>query len=702
MPRKPPSHDQTGGNSAARLTSDAATLSPELRQLNGLVSDYLRVAGQSVSAAEAALGQIDAFATETGILSDIGLERVETAQDADELAHYLEEVAGIQTPFGLHTFGVSPGPQERRQTAEAILSVIPGLDDAERAAEAESLAATIERSGPAEMDALMAALDGRYVPAGPGNDPIRNPGALPTGRNMYGFDPTRIPTPGTWAQGQDLAEAFIDDYRARNDGAYPDRVTFTLWAVEAMRHEGVTEAEIMALMGVRPTWNARGRIQGVEVIPAEELGRPRVDVTIVPSGLYRDSLPNLMEVLDDAVSQLVALDEPGNPIRMNWLTVRNGLEAGGVNAEDAARIAAVRIFTEPPGSYGTGVSDVVGASNYWDADSQVADVYFNRVGYLFGQGFWGDRPLGDDATIGVFKQALSGSKAVLHSSSSNLYGVLDNDDVYQYVGGAAMAVRQIDGATPDIFMVNLADPADPRHETLERYLGREMRSRYLNPKWIEEMLDEGYAGARFIAQTVENLWGWEVTDPDAVDDDKWRETYETYVLDENGLEIEERFREADNLRALQAMADRMLTVIEKGYWDADAQTRAELEAFNQRLIAEVGRACDVSNCSSSALAAPASIVPVAVDAALDPALSAAAPPPEAAAQAAAEQPAASSPAPRAPSGRQAAQVEGFAIEETPSASAPSDQPLDGRVILVFLVAAGLVGAGAAWRGVRGG
>lgn len=204
----------------------------------------------------------------------------------------------------------------------------------------------------------------------------------------------------------------------------------------------------------------------------------------------------------------------------------------------------------------------------------------------------------DEGTIDVFKSALSGSKAVLHSNSSNLYGVLDNDDVFQYLGGTAMAIRQIDGATPDAFIVNLTNPAGGRHETVERYLSREMRSRYLNPKWIEEMLDEGYAGSRFVAQTVDNLWGWEVTTPDAVDDSKWREMYETYILDKHGLDIEARFRDNDNLRALQSIADRMLTVIAKGYWDEDRDIRERLAETNRRLIEEADKACDALDCSS--------------------------------------------------------------------------------------------------------
>jgi len=579
---------------------DVAGLSPDLRNLEGLLNDYRRNLLQSPGAAQATLMEIARVADALGILRDVGLDDVSDAADVDALGHYLEEVGARQTPFGLHTLGVSPDAEAREKTAEAILSIIPDLDEMQRREQLASLDDLLARSGPAEMDALVAGLSGRYIAAGPGNDPIRNPDALPTGRNLYGFDPRRMPTRGTWEQGQKLADAFVADYRARHAGAYPDRLTFILWSAEAMRHEGAIEAEIMALMGVRPKWNARGQIEALTVIPLEELGRPRVDVTMVPSGLYRDTLPNLMRLFDDAVTQLLAQEEGAqdNPLRANWLATRERLEAEGVSADEARRIAAVRLFTEPPGAYGTGVENMVGASNLWTDEKEVADVYFKRVGYLFGQGYWGARPVGDNGTIDVFKRALSGSKALLHGSSSNLYGVLDNDDVLQYFGGTAMAIRQVDGATPDTFLVNLANPVDGRHETLEKYLSREMRARYLNPKWIGKMLDEGYAGSRFIAQTVDYLWGWDVTTPDVVDDGKWQQMYETYILDKHGLKIEARFRGNDNLKALQAMADRMLTAINKGYWDADSETRRRLAETNRRLIAETGRACDALSCSS--------------------------------------------------------------------------------------------------------
>lgn len=581
---------------------DKASLNLELVKLRGLIDDYVVAAQKSESAAAAALGEINAQGRKLGVLKDIGKTALADGEDVEELEHYLKEVSEHQAPYGLHTFGVAPPKDMQRSTAEAILALAGKLAPVEHQRRLEALMANMEASGKAELDALEAGLAGRYVAAGPGNDPIRNPDSLPTGRNLYGFDPSRLPTPGTWEQGRALAEKFVADYRQRH-GQYPDRVVFNLWSTEAMRHEGVTEAEILALLGVKPQWDERGRVSGLEIISRRDLGRPRVDVTVVPSGLYRDALPTLMQLVDEAVTQVKDLEEHDNPIRANVQKTRQALEQRGIAPAEAARLAAVRVFTEPSGAYGTGVDNVVQASNTWDQESQVADVYFNRVGHLFGQGYWGDRPGGAALAVDVFKMALKDAKAAIHSRSSNLYGTLDNDDVFQYLGATSMAIRQVNGKSPETLILNLADGKGGKHETLDKFMGREMRTRYTNPEWVKAMLNEGYAGARFVMKVTEHLWGWQVTVPEAVDGAKWQEMYETYVADRNRLGVKDKFREAKNLRAYQAVVDKMLVAINKGYWQADPQVKAHLEQVNREVIAEAGVACNAASCSSAEVTA---------------------------------------------------------------------------------------------------
>jgi cobaltochelatase CobN len=581
---------------------DKASLNKELKLLKALMGDYEVASQKSKSAAAAKLKEIDAQARKTGILKDVGLEAVKDEEDVEKLDEYFEEVSNNNAPYGLHTFGVAPEEKLRLSTAEAMLSMAGELKPEEHERRKRELSRLMEESAANELNALVAGLAGRYIVAGPGGDPLRNPASLPTGRNLYGFDPSRLPSPGIWEQGKALADKFVADYRKRH-GQYPDRVAFTLWSVETMNHEGVTESEILALMGVRPVWDERGRVAGVEVVSRKELGRPRVDVIMTPSGLYRDTLPNIMLLLDEAVSKVKDLVEEDNPIRENVLKTRKVLEERGVAPADAARMAAVRIFTEPTGAYGAGVERVVQASNTWKNESEVADVYFNRLGNLFGQGYWGDRPGGKELAVDIFKMALKGTKATIIARSSNLIATLDNDDVFDYMGGSALAIRQVNGSTPETVILNLADPKGGKHETLDKYMGREMRTRYTNPEWVKSMLNEGYGGARLIMTVTDNLWGWQVTVPEAVDGAKWQEMYETYVADRNQLGVKDKFREAKNLLAYQAMVDKMLVAINKGYWQADPKVKAHLDQVNHEVIAEAGVACNASSCSSPEITA---------------------------------------------------------------------------------------------------
>ena len=666
---------------------DKASLNPELKQLIGAISDYKIAKEKSAVTPEPMRAEIAALAQRQGLLKDLGI-RVVDDQAVDALEHHIKEIEEKRSPFGLHTFGAAPAPQMRLATAEAVLSIETHLDEATRAQRTAELVAAIERSAQAELDALIAGLAGRYVAAGPGNDPVRNPDSLPTGRNFYGFDPSRMPSRATWAMGEKLATDLVNDFRRRK-GDWPRRLVFNLWGVESNRHEGVMEAQILALMGIRPVWNARGTVTGVEAIPRAELGRPRVDVTIIPSGLYRDLFPQVMKRLDEAVTLARAQPEEDNRIREHMAATAAELIAKGVAPERAEQLAGVRMFSVPSGAYGTNLDKVIPLSNTWgqgaEGEAQVANVYFMRMHHAFGQGLWGESAADvPGLAVDLFKSALRGAQGAIHSRSSNIYATLDNDDFYQYLGGTAMAIRQVNGTTPDVLVTNMSNPRQPRTETLEKYMGRELRARYLNPKWIEKMLAEGYAGARFVSQVVENLWGWTVTVPEAVGNEKWQEMYETWVADRHGLGIRDKFRDAGNLLAYQALVDRMLVAVNKGYWQADAQTVETLDRVNREVIAEAGVACWRDTCSSPEITAQAqaqdarareaaSTQPApsleAVRANVARGRNAAAAP----AAAAARPPASPSPAPAAP-----------AIQrEADAAAPPSDRPSDTAAITGF-------------------
>ncbi|MDI6727447.1 MAG: cobaltochelatase subunit CobN [Thermodesulfovibrionales bacterium] len=587
---------------------DKAGMNKELKELAALINDYNAAKEKSPSLAESKITEINALAKKTGMLTDLKLKEVKTDDEIEELEHYIKEISEKQTPFGLHTFGKTPDEKYRKSTAEAILSIEKGLSDEERAKRLVDYEQRIIQSGKRELDSFIAALNGRYIPAGQGNDPIRNPDSLPTGKNFYSFDPTRIPSKSTYEMGVRLAEELIEGYKQRH-GIYPDKLTFNLWGVETIRHEGVMESQIMYLMGIKPKRDERGRVTGVEAISRSELGRPRIDVTIVPSGLYRDLFSNLMALLDNAVSLAKEQGEEDNILRANILKTKKMLMEKGISEDKAAQLASVRLFTVPSGAYGTNLDKVIPMSNTWDNEKQVADVFFMRMSYMYGQGFWGDKVSNqqsavssqEDISLILFKNALSGSKIAVHSRSGNVYATLDNDDFFQYLGGTAMAIRAVDGKTPEVYVTNMSNPKMPKQETLEKFMGREMRARYLNPEWIKTMIREGYAGARFIDKTVEHLWGWQVTVPEAVDTAKWNEMYETYVLDRNGLNIKEMFRQSKNMWAYQSIVARMLETVRKDYWKPDKKVVETLAKEYAESVKEVGLACCDHTCNNPML-----------------------------------------------------------------------------------------------------
>jgi cobaltochelatase CobN len=581
---------------------DKAGINRELKELAALISDYNGAREKSPQLASAKLEEINTLARKGGILTDLKLAGITTPEQVEELDDYIKEIGEKTTPFGLHTFGKSPDDKYRISTAEAILSIEKGLTPEERAKRLAALEADIIRSGPRELDSFVAALAGKYIPSGVGNDPIRNPESLPTGKNFYSFDPSRIPSPATYATGEKLAKELIERYKKRHEN-YPDKLTFNIWATETIRHEGVMESQIMHLMGVRPRWDERGRVVGVEAISRQELGRSRIDVTMVPSGLYRDLFANLMALLDSAVTVAGDQDEEDNLIRANVRKTQEMLMDKGMSEEKAQRLASVRIFTEPPGAYGTGMDKVIVASNTWDNEKQVVDVYFMRMGHPFGQGFWGEKVehKGEELGATLLKNALSGSKIAIHSRSSNVFATLDNDDFFQYLGGTAMAIRAVDGKSPEVYVTDMSNPKEARQETLEKVMGREMRSRYLNPEWIKAMMKEGYAGARFVDKVTEHLWGWQVTVPEAVDSAKWQEMYETYVVDRNGLGIKDMFRKAQNMWAYQSVVSRMLETVRKEYWKPDQKVVETLAAEYAKSVQEVGLACCDHTCNNPQL-----------------------------------------------------------------------------------------------------
>lgn len=243
------------------------------------------------------------------------------------------------------------------------------------------------------------------------------------------------------------------------------------------------------------------------------------------------------------------------------------------STEDANLLSTVRIFSNESGTYGTGLGEAALASDTWEKDDKLARLYISRMGYAYGSdtGLWGKKY----ENINLYARNLTGTDAAVFSRSSNVYGLLTSDDPFQYMGGISLAVRMLDGKSPEMFISNLRDPDNLKSETLGKFLSKELRTRYFHPQWIKAMQDEGYAGALALLDVTNNFWGWQVVDPDNVRDDQWQEFFEVYVQDKYNMDMREWF-EGANPHALAQMIERMLEANRKDYWETDEATLKKL------------------------------------------------------------------------------------------------------------------------------
>ena len=433
-----------------------------------------------------------------------------------------------------------------------------------------------------EIEHLLNGLAGEHIPTGTGNDPIRNPEAVPTGKNIYGFDPTKIPTKAAWEAGKTLASDLIESYKSKH-GMYPDKLAFSMWSTETLKHFGVLEAEVLYTMGVRPVWNDRDQVVDVDIIPMDELKRPRIDVVLSATGLYRDNLPGVMDRLSKAIVKVAMLREPNNFLQQHADELKVKLIEKGFKEEDAAKYSRVRFFANESGVYGTNLPDATLASDTWDSDESMVKTYLSRMGHLFGTEA-GTRNV-KLKNIDLFAENLKGTKAAVLSRSSNLHGILTVDHPFEYLGGIGQAVRYLDGKTPELYIANLRDTKNFKNETAAEFIAKELRTRYYHPNWVQEMMDEGYSGALEILDVVNNFWGWNVMSPEAVRADQWQEMFEIYVEDKLELGVDEWFKEVQPA-AIAQISERMLEAVRKGYWEAAEETVKALTEKYLEIIQE--------------------------------------------------------------------------------------------------------------------
>ncbi len=418
-----------------------------------------------------------------------------------------------------------------------------------------------------EIDASLRAFQGRFVPPGPSGAPTRGQAdILPTGRNFFSVDPSKIPTPGAWEVGIRLGDALIDRCLQEN-GEYPEGIGIVLWGGATMRSKGDDLAEILYLMGVKPVWQkGSGRVTGVEVIPVSELKRPRLDVTPRISGFFRDAFPNLVELMDDAVRMVAALKEPFecNMLRRNVLRDVESYRSQGLNGEDAFREATFRIFGCPPGTYGAGVEELIESKN-WKTQDDLADNYIRYSAHAYGRNSYGKH------NPETFRRVLSRMEVTVKNEDSREYDMLSCTDFYNYYGGLIAAAKSVRGELPFALAGDASDPGRILMRTTMEETKHVLRARLVNPKWLEGMKRHGFKGAGDISKMMDVVLGWDAT-AEVMEDWMYERMAQQYALDPD---MRQWMKEV-NPYALQNILDKLLEAISRGMWNAGDEMEAEL------------------------------------------------------------------------------------------------------------------------------
>ncbi|GAB6985577.1 cobaltochelatase subunit CobN [Nocardioides pyridinolyticus] len=593
----------------------------DIARLEGLLEEYDKISTMDPAKLPAIRGEIWQLMHAAELHRDLGLDERPGDEEFDDfLLHvdgWLCEIKDAQIRDGLHVLGAAPTGEARVNLVLSILraaqvwggvgNAVPGLraalglkEGAELAAvdEAETRArALIEAMEAAdwdpavvstlhdepdvqrvltfaatevvprlarttdELDAVLHSLAGGFVPAGPSGSPLRGlVNVLPTGRNFYTVDPRAVPSRLAWQTGQAMADSLLGRYLDET-GTYPASVGLSVWGTSAMRTSGDDVAEVLALLGVRPEWDAESRrVRELVVVPLEELGRPRIDVTVRISGFFRDAFPHVVAMLDDAVRMVAELDEPHE---QNFVRAHAQEEMG--DHRDWRR-ATTRIFGSKPGSYGAGILQAI-ESGSWRDDQDLAEVYTAWGGFAYGRDLDGV-PAADDMRANYRR-----IKVAAKNVDSAEHDIADSDDYFQYHGGMVATVRALTGADPKAYVGDSTTPDAIRTRTLAEETARVFRARVVNPRWIAAMQRHGYKGAFELAATVDYLYGFDAT-AGVVHDWMYDKLAREYVLDETN----QQFLRQSNPWALRGIVERLHEAADRGLWeDPDADVLAEMQ-----------------------------------------------------------------------------------------------------------------------------
>jgi magnesium chelatase subunit H len=420
----------------------------------------------------------------------------------------------------------------------------------------------------AEMDSLARALRGEYVEPGPGADIVQNPRVLPTGRNTHAVNPYGVPSDLAYARARRVVDLLLERH-VSEQGRYPTAMALVLWGLDNIKTNGEGVAQALWLLGVRPLRDSLNRVADIEPIPLAQLGRPRIDVVMTVSGIFRDLFSPTVALLDRAVRRVAALDEPAE---MNYVR-RNALaqaQADSCTFEEAA----TRVFSNAPGNYGANVNFMV-TDSQWDSDDTLAEVFVARKCFAYGTDARGRSLEGREAS-GAMRRALSRVEATYQNIDSFEIGITDVDHYFEYLGGVSKAVEKSAAARPAIYLSDSLS-REAKVRSLEETVRLETRAKTLNPKWYEGMLKHGYRGVAEIETRVTNTFGWSAT-ADAVDGWVYDEVAETFVLDAQMLE---RLRSL-NPHSARSLVGRLLEAAGRGFWNVEDDVLEKLrEIFSE-------------------------------------------------------------------------------------------------------------------------
>lgn len=504
----------------------------------------------------------------------------------DRIAALVDKVLELEytlIPNGLHVVGEPMTPPQRAETlavmfqeelagvADATAAVVAiqaegvaGVDPALATAAAEIARIDGLLAGDSELDGLLRALDGRYIAPAPGGDLLRTPEVLPTGRNVHGFDPGRLPSIAALA----AARRQVDLLLERHDGdghGLPETIGLVLWGTDNLKNEGQPIAQALALLGAEPRTDALGRIVGARLLPLAELGRPRIDVVLTVSGVFRDLLPLQLRLLAEAALLAAEADEPAaqNFIRAHSLAVA---EEQGISLASAA----LRVFSNDDGAYGANLGLLV-ENGAWETEDQLADTFVRRKGFAYGvEGK-------AQAAPALLRTLLKRTELSYQNLESVELGVTDLDQYFELLGGMTRAMKQERGSSVPVYIGDQTRGTGTVR-TLEEQVALETRTRLLNPKWYEGLLQYGHEGVRQVEQNITNALGLSAT-TGSVPEWVYQRIGETFVLDEA---MRDRLA-ALNPQAATRMAQRLLEANDRGYWSPDDATLDALRAANDAL-----------------------------------------------------------------------------------------------------------------------